>query len=109
MTSLEKCKKHHKPLLKCELNHYGFECDCLPVCKVCKRVSAKAHEKELKGCNIVMAITQEIPSMITAPFYRYFKHKPRCKLKKGDYAVLDYKTGFLVKAKDQFVQFFVIK
>jgi len=30
-------------------------------------------------------------------------------LKKGDYAILDMKTGYLVKATTAFVQFYVIK
>lgn len=108
----EKCKKHHKPLLKCKDRHYdGAVCDCFPQCEVCVRVNTKAHQKSLSKCNIVAQVSQD-PSCRSMSYnvrLTYLKYKPRQKLKKGDYAVLDMKTGYLVKAVDQFVQFIVVK
>lgn len=102
-----KCKKHNRKLIDCTDDHYGDQCDCFPKCEVCVRVSKKKYDREMKKCNYAMTVTNN-PS-IQRPDIIAFKYKPRHRLKYGDYAIIDYKTGYLIKATNHFVQYFVIK
>lgn len=104
----EKCKKHRQPLLECKDNHYGDECDCLPKCKVCVRVQEKQHEKMMRRCNYCIEVTN-YPSAFGDRLITAFKYKPRKRLKPGDYAIIDPKTGYLIKATTEYVQFYVVK
>ena len=109
---IEKCKKHHKPIINpvCKINHYGDDCCCIYVCEVCVSVSKKAHDKMMSKCNYVTEVSKNPHDVFAGNIkVSMFKFKPRNRLKKGDYAILDMNTGYLVKATTAFVQFYVIK
>lgn len=106
---IEKCKKHHKPIIECKYNHYEEMCDCFPRCSVCLKVSAKERERLEKKSNYVIEIFNGLWGAVSPTKILQMKFKPRHKLNKGTYAVLDTKTGYLVKANGPFVQFYVVK
>lgn len=105
----ELCKKHRRPILPCTENHYGDGCDCPQDCIVCVRVRENEYNKTIKKCNLVVPINTDCFDAHKFQEAYIYKYKPRKRLKVGDYAVLCLKTGYLIKATGNFVQFYVVK
>ena len=103
---MEKCKKHNAAILTCNKEHYADICDHIPQCKICVRIMENMYKKSLQKCNWVTEIN---PNKLDPTKYIAMAYKPRHKLKKGDYATLDIKTGYLIKAIGLDVRFLVIK
>lgn len=107
-SSMEKCILHNRKILPCRCDNYHGECTCYPRCEVCVRVAKREHEKQSKKCNYVVEITTKEVGILNRKIFM-MKYPPRKRLKPGDYAVVDYKTGYIIKAKTEFVQFYVVK